>query len=65
MENIKNNYSDLLGCYQLASEHYLSTGSTRLLKFALEELNNFERSFIRSYSVEQLQELQYSLLAVH
>lgn len=65
MENVRSNYSKLLGSYELASDNYVNSGSTELLKHALEELETFERDFIRSYSVEHLQELQYSITALN
>lgn len=61
MINVKNNYKDLLECYSVASEHFQRTGSTRLLKFVLGELERFERIFIECYSVEELSTLQGEL----
>lgn len=61
MENIKAYYEDLLRSYDTASQHFEETGSIRLLKHTLEELENFERTLIKHYSIEKLMELQSQL----
>ncbi|MBP1970014.1 hypothetical protein J2Z83_002122 [Virgibacillus natechei] len=63
VSNIKTNYKDLLSTYDTASKHYEETGSMRLLKHTLENLESFERSFIECYSLGKLMELQSELSA--
>ncbi|MCE7792307.1 hypothetical protein K8O68_07720 [Salipaludibacillus sp. CUR1] len=61
MENIKVNYQRLNQSYEVASKYYQETGSTHLLKFALEELETFERSFLAHYDIEELISIQDEL----
>ncbi|TCP28793.1 hypothetical protein EV207_11518 [Scopulibacillus darangshiensis] len=61
MENVKHNYKALLMEYDKASEFFQETGFTRLLAHALENLERFERVFIKYFSLEELQELQVEL----
>lgn len=58
MENVIRNYESLLLDYSEASRIALETGRKRLLAFALEKLEEFERSFIETFSFEKLMELQ-------
>ncbi|WP_338786265.1 hypothetical protein [Metabacillus sp. FJAT-53654] len=61
MENVKGNYKSLLLDYSEANRIFQETGRTRLLSFALGELERFERSFIEHYSLEELLEMQEEL----
>jgi hypothetical protein len=61
MENVIRNYETLLLDYSEASRVALETGRKRLLAFALEKLEEFERSFIQTFSFERLMELQKEL----
>ncbi|MGE1163206.1 hypothetical protein ACQJ0Y_07855 [Peribacillus simplex] len=58
MENVIKNYETLLLDYSEASRVALETGRKRLLAFALEKLEEFERAFIQTFSFERLMELQ-------
>ncbi|CAH0256421.1 hypothetical protein SRABI80_03110 [Peribacillus frigoritolerans] len=58
MENVIKNYETLLLDYSEASRIALETGRKRLLAFAMEKLEEFERSFIETFSFEELLELQ-------
>lgn len=58
MENVIKNYESLLLDYSEASRIALETGQKRLLAFVLEKLEEFERSFIQTFSFERLMELQ-------
>lgn len=59
MENVIKNYESLLLDYSEASRIALETGRKRLLALAMEKLEEFERSFIESFSFERLMELQF------
>ncbi|MCK2020781.1 hypothetical protein [Peribacillus frigoritolerans] len=61
MENIIKNYESLLLDYSEASRVALETGRKRLLAFAMEKLEEFERSFIETFSFERLLVLQKEL----
>ncbi|MBD1224797.1 hypothetical protein [Virgibacillus halodenitrificans] len=61
MKNVINNYKNLLEIYEFASELYLKTNSIKLLKYAINELEQFERLFVEYYSLNELQELQMEL----
>jgi hypothetical protein len=58
MVNVIENYKRLLRSYAVASQCYQDNGDTHLLRFTLEELEAFERSFIEHYSIEKLMEFQ-------
>lgn len=58
MENVIKNYETLLLDYSEASRIALETGRKRLLAFAMEKLEEFERSFIETFSFEKLLEVQ-------
>ncbi|MGG4265795.1 hypothetical protein [Peribacillus simplex] len=58
MENVIRNYESLLLDYSEASRIALDTGRKRLLAFVMEKLEEFERSFIETFSFEELLELQ-------
>ncbi|MFB5660783.1 hypothetical protein [Alteribacillus sp. HJP-4] len=63
MENVLNNYKNLIQSYEAASKHFQETGSVKLLSYALEALEKFERKFIECWSVSQLMEMQDNLEA--
>ena len=56
--NIENNYKALLSEYENASEFFQRTQLTRPLAQAIENLEQFERTFSECYSLEVLQTLQ-------
>lgn len=61
MDNVIQNYKDLLIEYEYASKLYQERGLMRLLSHSMKNLEEFERAFIDYYSVNELMEVQSEL----
>lgn len=61
MDNVIQNYKDLLIEYEYASKLFQEKGLIRLLSHSMKNLEEFERTFIECYSENKLMELQSEL----
>ncbi|MYL65443.1 hypothetical protein GLW07_18960 [Bacillus hwajinpoensis] len=61
MENVIQNYKDLLIEYEYASKLFQEKGLMRLLFCSMQNLADFEKAFIDCYSENELMKLQSEL----